>query len=79
MRIGTAIFLIALGAILYYAVNRKNVEGVEIDTIGVILMIVGVLGLIISLIFEFAVRDRDRGRAVVEEHPVRERRPRDRY
>ena len=77
MRIGTAIFLIALGAILYYAVNRKNVEGVEIDTIGVILMIVGVLGLIISLIFEFAVRDRDR--AVVEEHPVRERRPRDRY
>ena len=77
MRIGTAIFLIALGAILYYAVNRKNVEGVEIDTIGVILMIVGVLGLIISLIFEFAVRDR--GRAVVEEYPVRERRPRDRY
>ena len=48
MGIGTSIFLIALGAILYFAVNA-DISGLEISTIGLILMIVGILGLIISL------------------------------
>ena len=48
MGIGTSIFLIALGAILYFAVN-VDISGLEVSTIGLILMIVGVLGLIISL------------------------------
>jgi hypothetical protein len=50
MRIGGSLFLIALGAILKFAVTA-NVNGVDIGTIGVILMIVGVIGLVISLIW----------------------------
>ncbi len=48
MGIGTSIFLIALGAILYFAVDA-DISGLEITTVGLILMIVGILGLIISL------------------------------
>ena len=48
MGIGTSIFLIATGAILYFAVNA-DISGLEISSVGLILMIVGVLGLIISL------------------------------
>ena len=48
MGIGTSIFLIALGAILYFAVNA-DVSGLEISTVGLILMICGVLGLVITL------------------------------
>ena len=47
MGIGTSIFLIAVGAILYFAVNA-DISGLEISTVGLILMIVGILGLIIS-------------------------------
>ena len=50
MGIGTSIFLIAFGAILRYAVNAE-VSGLEISTIGLILMIAGVLGLVISLLY----------------------------
>jgi beta-lactamase regulating signal transducer with metallopeptidase domain len=46
--IGTSLFLIAVGAILYFAVNA-DVSGLEISTIGIILMVVGALGLLISL------------------------------
>jgi hypothetical protein len=42
--------LIAVGAILTWAVNA-SVSGIEIQTIGWILMVVGVVGLLISLIF----------------------------
>jgi hypothetical protein len=48
MYIGTSIFLIALGAILKYAVTG-SVSGLDIQTAGLILMIVGVAGLILSL------------------------------
>jgi Domain of unknown function (DUF6458) len=48
--IGTSIFLIAVGAILYFAVNA-DVSGLEISTVGLILMIVGVVGLLISLFY----------------------------
>jgi hypothetical protein len=56
MGIGMSIFLIAVGAILRYAIN-VNVEGVEIDTVGLILMVVGAIGLLISLFIVFAGRD----------------------
>ena len=52
MGIGTSIFLIAVGAILRYAVN-VTVEGVEIDTVGLILIIVGIVGLVISVAMLF--------------------------
>ena len=50
MGIGTSIFLIAIGAILYFAVNA-DISGLEIATIGLILMIVGIIGLLISLFY----------------------------
>ena len=50
MGIGTSVFLIALGAILYFAVSVDG-EGFNLNTIGLILMIVGVLGLLISLLY----------------------------
>jgi multisubunit Na+/H+ antiporter MnhG subunit len=50
--VGTSIFLIAVGAILRYAVTA-TVEGVSLTTVGLILMIVGILGLAISLLFLF--------------------------
>ena len=43
-----SIFLIAVGAILRYAIN-VTVQGVEIETVGLILMVVGIIGLVISL------------------------------
>jgi hypothetical protein len=50
--VGTSIFLIAVGAILRYAVTA-NVEGISLTTVGLILMIAGILGLAISLLFLF--------------------------
>jgi hypothetical protein len=50
MGIGTSIFLIAVGAILDFAVSVQT-NGFNIQTIGVILMIVGVIGLLMSLMF----------------------------
>jgi hypothetical protein len=63
MGIGTSIFLIALGAILYFAVNA-DVSGLEISTVGLILMICGVLGLIITL---FLMRGHGPDRTVVRD------------
>jgi hypothetical protein len=48
MGIGTSIFLIAVGAILYFAVDA-SVQGLEIQTVGLILMICGILGLLLSI------------------------------
>ena len=45
---GNSLFLIAVGAILRYAVS-DSLEGIDIPTIGLILMIVGIVGLLISL------------------------------
>ena len=50
MGVGTSIFLIAVGAILDYAVS-VNTRGLNIHEVGVILMIVGVMGLVVSLFF----------------------------
>jgi hypothetical protein len=46
--IGASLFLIAVGAILYFAVTAE-LAGIEIATVGLILMIIGVLGLVITL------------------------------
>ena len=61
MTIGTSIVLIAAGAILKYAITA-HVSGVDIQTVGTILMIVGILGLILSLIYTFAWSERARAR-----------------
>jgi Domain of unknown function (DUF6458) len=57
MGIGTSIFLIALGAVLKFAVT-VDVAGIELATVGVILMVAGVLGLLISLFMMSQARDR---------------------
>ena len=73
MALGTSLFLIAVGAILRYAVS-DSLSGVDIPTIGLILMVVGIVGLLISL-FMMTLWDRDRRRdGVVEERRVVERR-----
>jgi cytochrome c oxidase subunit IV len=51
MTIGAGIFLIAVGAILKFATNI-HVQGVSVDTIGVILMIAGAVGLILGIFQE---------------------------
>ena len=66
MGIGVGIFLIAVGAVLAFAVNA-SVSGLDIQTIGVILMIVGALGIVLDLII-FAPRRR---RVVVDDVPTR--------
>jgi uncharacterized protein DUF6458 len=48
MNVGASLFLIAAGAILRYAVTWEP-NGVNIETVGLILMIVGIVGLVISL------------------------------
>ncbi len=70
MTTGTSILLIAVGAILRYAVTA-TVSGVSLTTVGLILMIVGILGLALSLFYMLAwsprrrlVRDR-----VIEHDP----------
>ena len=69
MGIGTSLLLIAVGAILYFAVNA-DFSGLEISTIGLILMVVGVIGLLISLFFMSSVR-----RGTGERTVVRDREP----
>jgi Domain of unknown function (DUF6458) len=86
MTIAGAIFLIAVGAILRYATNL-HVQGVSVDTVGLILMIAGAAGLILSFFQEAIWSDRRRRREVlleerrgVEELPPREvREPPPRY
>ncbi len=65
MTIGAGIFLIAVGAILRYATNL-NVEGISIDTVGLILMIAGAAGLILGLFQELVWSDRRRERREAE-------------
>ena len=78
MYIGSSVFMIAFGAILKYAVTFTLV-GINIQTVGVILMVAGVIGLIASLFMEFAYARRGPREREVE--VVREREPvvRERY
>lgn len=49
MTVAGSIFLIAFGAILYFATNL-HIAHVDIDTVGLILMIAGLLGLVLGLV-----------------------------
>lgn len=79
MGIGASIFLLAVGAILAFAVET-TVAGVDIQTIGIILMVAGVLGLLITVLSLSSLGDRRRGTEPedrpVEREVVRERPPR---
>lgn len=72
MNIGVSIFLIALGAILAFAVNA-TISGIDINVVGVILLIVGIGWLALSLILLSNRRTRLRrttSGALVEERRV---------
>ena len=69
--IGVSLFLIAVGAILAWAVNVEA-SGVDLNTVGVILMVVGVIGLLLSMLFwsSFAPFGRREERTVVRDREV---------
>jgi hypothetical protein len=48
MGIGVSIFFIAAGAILTFAVDA-TVSGLDLDVVGIVLMVVGAIGLLVSL------------------------------
>ena len=70
MGIGTSIFLIAVGAILRFAVT-DTISGIELATVGLILALVGIAG----LVFWLLVLDRTERGAVVGRERVVERDP----
>jgi hypothetical protein len=48
MTVASGLFLIAVGAILYFAVTAE-LAGIDLQTVGVILMVIGVIGLLLGL------------------------------
>ena len=66
MTIATAMFLIAAGAILRYAITVET-DVIDIQTVGLILMIAGGAGLALSLLYEL-VQTSDRGKK--DEYPA---------
>jgi len=70
MGVGVSIVLIAAGAILTWAVTA-TVSGVDIQTVGVILLIVGLVGLVLSMIFwsSWGGVSGGRRRTTIEEGP----------
>jgi hypothetical protein len=77
MGIGASIFLIAIGAILTWAVNLQA-RGIDITMVGVILMVVGVIGLLLSLVFWGSWGSSGPWRSretIVREDPYYDRRP----
>ena len=51
MGIGVSLILIAVGAVLAWAIHTTNSHGFDINTIGYIVLAVGVAGLLISMMF----------------------------
>ena len=79
MATGISLFFLAVGAILTFAIET-TVEGVDLDTIGVILMVIGLLGMLFSLVLwdNWSPRTRDddvavdrRDVVIDEDAPVR--------
>ena len=68
MTIGAAIFIAALGAILRYAVS-DSIEGIDLRTIGTILIVAGVVGLLAGLALEMRDRDLYRGGRYPDDPP----------
>jgi sulfite exporter TauE/SafE len=62
MGLGTSLFLIAVGAVLRFAVSVST-HGFNLHTVGVILMVVGGIGLLVSLLWLTMWRDRRSARA----------------
>jgi hypothetical protein len=66
MGIGASIFLVAVGAILTFALETE-VSGIDLDTVGIILMVVGIIGLLFFTMLVWGRRDVPVERTVVRE------------
>jgi hypothetical protein len=66
MTMGTGLLLVAVGAILRFAVNDE-IESIDLETVGLILMIVGVIAFVVGAIYAFGRRRTDA--VVVERDP----------
>ena len=74
MGIGVSVVLMAVGAVMTFALEA-NLEGIDLDTVGIILMIAGAVGLLLSMLFwRDAAPWGGRGRTVVREEHVLEHR-----
>ena len=73
LSLGVSIFLLVVGAILTFAVN-VSASGFSINTVGIILMIAGALGLVLSLLFWSSFAPYRRNRAVAGPDTVVEER-----
>ena len=73
MGIGVSLILIAVGAVLAFAVHATT-SGFNIQTVGYILLAVGVVGLLLSMVFWSSWGGFGSRRAVVEDAPPRGRR-----
>jgi multisubunit Na+/H+ antiporter MnhG subunit len=69
MRIGAGLFLIALGAVLRFGISTSSTHGFSIHTIGNILMVVGVLGVLLALVTWWAPWTNHRRAAYRDEVP----------
>ena len=69
MGIGISVFLLAVGAVLYWAVTG-DVQGVDLDVVGIVLMVVGAIGMLWTLMVSSAMPWR-RGVVGHEDHVVR--------
>jgi hypothetical protein len=70
MGIGASVFLMALGAILTFALTDSEIGGVNVPVVGVILMLAGAVGLLVTV---FLFGPRRRATAIVQEPVVRDR------
>jgi hypothetical protein len=61
MTLGLSLFLVAVGAILRFAVTA-SVAGIDLQTVGVILMVVGIVGFLVTLAMLISRRDQVRAR-----------------
>jgi hypothetical protein len=71
MGIGVGLFLLALGAILTFAVEI-DASGIDLDVVGVILMVIGAIGLVLSALFwsSFSPYRRGGERTVIRDREV---------
>ena len=74
MGIGTSVFLLAVGAILAFAVEVESAGAFNINTIGIILMIAGAVGLVLSMMFWNSWGGFSRRTTVVDDGPATRRR-----
>ncbi|MDT4915729.1 MAG: hypothetical protein QOI15_1112 [Pseudonocardiales bacterium] len=58
MRIGGALFLIAVGAILKWAVTRDHLSGIDMHVVGVILLVIGIVWLLFEVFYWLSRRNR---------------------